>query len=285
VNYRTLIDAEQLSVLIDDGRVVVFDCRFDLTDPDAGRACYLAAHIPGALYLDLDRDLSADASGSNGRHPLPDRHDFAKRMAAAGVNASVQVVSYDASGGFYASRLWWMLRWAGHQNVAVLDGGLAAWTANGRRLVAGQGAARPAGDFTASPLPRMPSMDVAQVEANILTGEFLVIDARNAERFRGESHPLDAAPGHIPGARNRFFQHNLRPDGRFKSPDELSEEFDAVLRGVPAEHSVHQCGSGVTATHNILAMEIAGLQGSRLYPGSWSEWVTDASRAIARGAG
>lgn len=276
----TLIDAADLARLIEQGDVLVCDCRFDLADPDAGRRAYRAGHIPGAVYVDLERDLSGAPNGTNGRHPLPEREAFATRMAELGASNDGLVVAYDNSGGYYASRLWWMLRWAGHGQVAVLDGGLDAWIDAGRQLEQGDASTRP-GDFRASPGPTMPVTEVQAVVANLASGELLVIDARTAERFAGAPHPLDTASGHIPGAGNRFWQRNLTPDGRFKAAEELAQEFAELLQGRSADTIVHQCGSGVTATHNLLAMEVAGLRGSRLYPGSWSEWTSDARRPIA----
>jgi thiosulfate/3-mercaptopyruvate sulfurtransferase len=279
MSYQTLIEAGDLARLIEHDGVLVCDCRFDLSDLAAGRRAYREGHIPGAIHIDLEHDLSAAPNGTNGRHPLPDRVDFAARMAALGVRRDRLVVSYDTSGGYYASRLWWMLRWAGHGQVAVLDGGLEAWTAAGLPLMQGDEQARP-GDLTASAAPDMPSIDVAGVEANLDGGDLLVVDARTAARFHGEPHPLDTASGHIPGAANRFFQLNLTPEGRFKPAEELAREFSAVLGDTSSDQVVHQCGSGVTATHNLLAMEVAGLRGSRLYPGSWSEWTSDPTRPI-----
>ena len=283
MSYQTLINAADLARLVEQGNVLVYDCRFDLADPDAGRHAYRAGHIPGAVYVDLERDLSAVPTGRNGRHPLPDRAGFAARMAGLGMMRDGLVVSYDDSGGYYASRLWWMLRWAGHSQVAVLDGGLNAWTESGRVLEEGEASVSP-GDFGASRAPAMPVSEVEAIEANLSSGELLVVDARTAERFAGAPHPLDTASGHIPGAGNRFWQHNLTPEGRFKSAAELAREFGELLEGRAAGTIVHQCGSGVTATHNLLAMEVAGLTGSRLYPGSWSEWTSDPRRPIARDA-
>jgi len=281
MSFQTLIDVADLARLAGQGDVLICDCRFDLGDPDAGRRAYQAGHIPGAIYVDLEHDLSAAPNGSNGRHPLPDRKAFGARMAAQGVRQDGLVVAYDTSGGYYASRLWWMLRWAGHGQVAVLDGGLEAWTQSGRSLEEGDHQA-PAGDFRASAEPQMPITDVTGIEANIADGALFVVDARTAERFAGAPHPLDDASGHIPGAGNRFWQNNLGPDGRFKAAEALAAEFSALLAERSPETIVHQCGSGVTATHNLLAMEIAGLSGSRLYPGSWSEWTSDPRRPIAR---
>jgi thiosulfate/3-mercaptopyruvate sulfurtransferase len=283
MTYQTLIDADDLARLIAQGNVLVCDCRFDLGNADAGRQGYRAGHIPGAIHVDLERDLSAVSTGRNGRHPLPDRAAFAAHMAELGVTQDGLVVSYDTSGSYYASRLWWMLRWAGHGQAAVLDGGLKAWTESGHALEEGEARAR-AGDFRASAEVQMPITEVEGIEANLSDGELLVVDARTAERFRGAPHPLDTASGHIPGAGNRFWQHNLTPEGRFKPANELAQEFADLLGGRSAGTIVHQCGSGVTATHNLLAMEVAGLGGSRLYPGSWSEWTSDPRRPITKDA-
>lgn len=283
MSFRTLIGTGDLARLIAAEEVLVCDCRFDLADARAGRNTYLEGHIPGAVHVDLEQDLSGKPDGQNGRHPLPDLHAFAIRMAELGLSRGRQVVGYDSSGGYYAARLWWMLRWIGHQEAAVLDGGFAAWAGAGLALRRGsEQTAR--GDFEASPEPAMPISDVHAIEANLETGELLVVDARTAERFAGEPHPLDAASGHIPGASNRFWQANLGPDGRFKPAHQLAREYSALLRDRPAGEVVHQCGSGVTATHNLLAMEVAGLGGSRLYPGSWSEWTSDPKRPVVTGS-
>ena len=283
MSFGTLIDTGNLARLIEAGEVLVCDCRFDLGDVQAGRRAYLDGHIPTAVYVDLDHDLSAESNGRNGRHPLPDAQAFAARMAELGLRKGRQVVSYDSSGGYYASRLWWMLRWIGHGQVAVLDGGFAAWLDAGQELGRGQEQAAP-GTFEAPVEPAMPVSDVHAIEANLDSGELLVVDARTAERFAGEPHPLDTASGHIPGAGNRFWQKNLDGSGRFKPADQLAQEFSELLDGRPAGEVVHQCGSGVTATHNLLAMEVAGLSGSRLYPGSWSEWTSDPRRPVATGS-
>ena len=282
MSFGTLIDTGNLARLIEAGEVLVCDCRFDLSDVQAGRRAYLDGHIPTAVYVDLDHDLSAESNGRNGRHPLPDAQAFAARMAELGLSKGKQVVSYDSSGGYYASRLWWMLRWIGHGQVAVLDGGFAAWLDAGLELRRGQEQAAP-GTFEAPVEPAMPVSDVHAIETNLDSGELLVVDARTAERFAGEPHPLDTASGHIPGAGNRFWHKNLDGSGRFKPADQLAQEFSELLDGRPAGEVVHQCGSGVTATHNLLAMEVAGLSGSRLYPGSWSEWTSDPKRPVATG--
>lgn len=260
----------------------VFDCRHDLKNPGYGRQAYARGHIPGALFLHLDDDLSGTPNGRNGRHPLPDAAAFARRMSACGVDAMSQVVAYDNEGGIFAARLWWLLRWLGHGRVAVLDGGLAGWRRSGRPLQE-QVPAVTARNFT--PNPRDMAVDVGQVLANLGSRRLLVVDARSAERFRGENETLDPVGGHIPGAVNRFYFENLDDDGCFFKPAaKLRAEFDALLAGRPATQVVQQCGSGVTACHNLLAMELAGLSGSKLYPGSWSEWCADPSRPVATGA-
>jgi thiosulfate/3-mercaptopyruvate sulfurtransferase len=230
--------------------------------------------------MHLDRDMCGPRTGRNGRHPLPAREAFAATAGRCGIAPGVQVVALDAQGGMYAARLWWMLRWIGHEAAAVLDGGVDAWTATGGALVTGASAVDPK-----PPYPERPSL-VRAIDADTLAaslGRVRLLDARAGERFRGEVEPLDAAAGHIPGALNRFFKDNLGMSGRFKSPAQLREDFATVLGLHPPESAVHQCGSGVTACHNLLAMEHAGLTGSALYPGSWSEWSSDPARPVARG--
>ncbi|WP_404711372.1 sulfurtransferase [Sphingomonas sp. MMS24-J13] len=278
--YRTLVDVDALAVMVDEGRVALFDCRFHLNDPDAGRAAFEAGHIPEAEYLDLEHDLSAPASVEGGRHPLPDREGFAARLRTFGVRSGDQVVVYDDVGGSLAARAWWMLRWIGHEAVALLDGGLAAWAASGRALESGLGMPRPEGDIMVGPA-LVGTVDTADIVAALGSDRLLVIDARTPARFAGKSHPLDTAAGHIPGARNRFWGDNLIQNGRFKPAEALRAEFDAVLAGVSPANVALQCGSGVTACHDLLAMEIAGLNGARLYPGSWSAWTGDPARPIA----
>ena len=258
----------------------VFDCRHDLKNTEYGRQAYARGHIPGALFLHLDDDLSGEKTGGNGRHPLPAADSFARRMAACGVDAATQVVAYDNEGGIFAARLWWLLRWLGHERVAVLDGGLAGWRRSGRALDDVVPAVAPRA-FTA--MPRAMTVDSGQVLADLQSARLLVVDARSPERFRGENETLDPVGGHIPGAVNRFYFDNLDDDGCFFKPAaELRAEFDALLDGRPAQQVVQQCGSGVTACHNLLAMELAGLSGSKLYPGSWSEWCADPARPVAR---
>lgn len=284
----TLITVSELSDRLkageaERGLLRVFDLRHDLSDHAAGRRAYEAGHLPGARFLDHETELSAPRTGKNGRHPLPSREHLAGLMAAHGVGPDTLVAAYDSSGGQFAAHLWWMLRWIGHERVAVLDGGWQAWTAAGLPVEAGpaQALAPLAGISPGAPL--VGAVDAAQVLANIERPAFTVLDARAAARYRGETEPIDPVAGRIPGARNRPNVDNLGPDGRFKPAAQLRAEFEAVLGGIAPADVVHQCGSGITASHNLLAMEIAGLTGSRLYPGSWSEWVSDPSRPVAKG--
>ncbi len=280
--HDTLIDAPTLRALRDsDTPTVVVDCGFDLVDTEAGERAWRAAHLPGSAYLHLDRDLSGAKTGRNGRHPLPTREDFARTLGRLGITPETQVVALDRQGGPYAARAWWLLQWMGHRAAAVLDGGLDAWVAAGGDLTAEAApAARVAAPYPARE-PRVATVDADTLQREL--GRVKLIDARAGERFRGEVEPLDAAAGHIPGALNRFFKDNLGADGRFKPAAVLRAEFDALLGRVGPEATVHQCGSGVTASHNLLAMQAAGLAGSRLYPGSWSEWSSDPARPVARG--
>ena len=297
--YTTLITASELAALQASGaEPVVIDTSFDLADTGAGERRFATSHLPGSRYLHLDRDLSGPKDGRNGRHPLPDRAAFARTVGALGVGPATQVVCLDAQGGVYAARLWWMLRWLGHEAVAVLDGGIQAWQRAGGALVgdaAGESAGESAGGneghggrataAVAVPYPDRPSL-APSIDAVGVAGRgprVAVLDARSGERFRGEAEPIDPVAGHIPGALNRFHRHNLAEGGGFKPPAVLRDEFAALLADRAPAEVIHSCGSGVTACHNLLAMEHAGLAGSLLYPGSWSEWSADPERAIARG--
>lgn len=265
------------------GGAAAFDCRFDLMEPAAARLGYLDGHLPDARRLDLDRDLSGAANGTNGRHPLPDPAALAATLRAAGFRTGMQAIGYDDGDGAGAARLWWLLRWLGHDAVAVLDGGLAGWRAAGLPLETGAPPPPIPGDFAGGEGDAATVADAAALLADLDTGDRLVVDARAPTRFAGEAHPLDAVAGRIPGARNRFFRDNLDADGRFRPAHELRAAFAAVLGGTPPAAAVMQCGSGVTACHNLLAMAVAGLPGARLYPGSWSEWASDPTRPVERG--
>ncbi|MFN7917755.1 MAG: sulfurtransferase [Vicinamibacterales bacterium] len=280
MTYTTLIETGALAALLDSPTLALIDCRFDLANVTAGEAAFAAGHIPGAVYAHLDRDLSAPKTGSNGRHPLPSPDAAAAAFGRLGIDAATQVVAYDAENGMYASRLWWMLKWLGHDAVAVLNGGFAKWTAEGRPTSA-EPATRGARTFVASPRASMvvTAADVPAITASVATR---LVDARAPERFRGDVEPLDPVAGHIPGAANYFFGQNLA-DGRFKSADDLRAGFRASLGEVTGDAIVCYCGSGVTACHNVLALEHAGLKGARLYPGSWSEWCADPSRGVEKG--
>lgn len=275
-----LVSPEQLLAALAAGeRPVILDCSFDLADVGAGECAFAAGHLPGAVYANLDTDLAGPKTGRNGRHPLPARGDWAATLARLGVTPERAVVAYDAQGGMYAARAWWMLLWAGHRAASVLDGGLGAWKDVGGGLESGMAAPIAA----PGPYPLGPSL-VTSIDADALQkslGRVTLLDARAGERYRGEVEPLDARAGHIPGARSRFFKDNLDAQGRFKPVAELRAAFAGF--GAAPGQVVHQCGSGVTACHNLLAMEAAGLAGSALYPGSWSEWSADPARPVAIG--
>jgi thiosulfate/3-mercaptopyruvate sulfurtransferase len=276
-----LVTADELIAHIGDPDWRIFDCRHDLGNPEYGAAAYAKGHIPGALFLHLDRHLSGAKTGRNGRHPLPEPAAFAKLMGDCAVGPDTQVVAYDNEGGIFAARLWWLLRWLGHERVALLDGGLPGWRRAGQALVTEVLSVTPA-SFVPRPQPL--TVDADFVLAHLQSPNTLVVDARAPERYSGEQETLDPVGGHIPGAVNRFYFDNLDDAGcYFKPADELRAEYGALLAGRDPANVVQQCGSGVTACHNLLAMEIAGLNGSVLYPGSWSEWCADPARPIATG--
>jgi thiosulfate/3-mercaptopyruvate sulfurtransferase len=281
MTWTTLVSVEELAGGID--RCVVVDCRHDLMDIAAGRHSYDEGHIPSAFFLSLETDLSGPKNGRNGRHPLPDRETLRRRLEQLGLDDDTQLVAYDAHGGAMAVRLWCLARWLGHEAVAVLDGDLRAWRAAGYPLTAETPAlpSRP-GSLSADRPPLVSLVGADQVVAMLQSPQMFVVDARAPERYAGTIEPLDPVAGHIPGAVNRFYGSNLRPDGRFKPAEVLRNEYLALLGGRDAGSVVHQCGSGVTACHNLLAMEHAGLGGARIYPGSWSEWVADPARPVAR---
>jgi thiosulfate/3-mercaptopyruvate sulfurtransferase len=281
--HRTLIDAATLSDHLLDATWVVLDVRHDLADPAAGPAAYAAGHLPNAFHAHIDRDLSGPKTGHNGRHPLPAREALVERLRDWGVRRDTQIVAYDAHGGQFAGRLWWLARWLGHEAVAVLDGGYPAWLAAGG-WVSQEAPDRLRGDFVPGN-PLAPSVDAATLMSVLDEPARLVLDARTAERYEGRVEPIDPVAGHIPGAVNRFWGENLAPDARFKPAAQLRAEFEALLGGRSPAQLIAQCGSGVTACHHLLAMEHAGLAGAALYPGSWSEWIADPARPIATGPG
>jgi len=288
VSYQTLIDAAALKELLAGGRpatagLAIIDCRFDLRQPQAGRRLYLSGHIPGARYADLNEDLSAAVTLSTGRHPLPHPAKFAATLARLGVGGGVQVVAYDADNGALAARLWWMLRAWGHHEVAVLDGGYPAWIAAGGATAAGEEPPADAGSRQASAIEAWPVVTTAEVAELRLDPRRLLLDARAPERYAGSVEPIDAVAGHVPGAANHPFSHNLAADGRFLSAEELRRRWQSRLGGHEPGAVVAMCGSGVTACHNLLSLEIAGLSGAKLYAGSWSEWIRDPHRPVARG--
>ncbi|WP_410497623.1 sulfurtransferase [Chitinibacter sp. S2-10] len=275
---KPLITVAELKSLLHTPELLLVDCRHDLTDVDAGRAAYLQSHLPGARFMHLDEDLSAPKNGRNGRHPLPNAATLALKLGALGISKNSHVVAYDASGGAFAARLWWLLRWLGADQVQVLDGGWQAWLASEGELVNGIPAITPV-IFDATPDDAR-HVSVDDVLANLTTPQFQLVDARSPERFVGIGETLDPVGGHIPDAANRFFMHNLQ-DGHFKPAEVLREEWQVLLGDMVPNDVVHQCGSGVTACHNLLALEVAGLSGGRLYPGSWSEWCSDPGRPVA----
>jgi len=280
--HKTLISADETAAHLKDPDWVICDCRHDLADYSAGYRAYRNGHIPGARFLHLDVDLSGPKTGLTGRHPLPHPATFSLRLGALGIDNSKQVVAYDDSGGPFAARLWWMLRWVGHERVAVLDGGWNAWQQAGLPCTVAQPEIEPA--IFSMRVQSQIAVDSKQILTDLQERRTQIIDARAPDRYRGENETLDPVAGHIPGAINRFFKLNLGDDGRFKSPAILKQEFAVMLNGRHPQTVIHQCGSGVTACHNLLAMELAGMNGSRLYPGSWSEWVSDRRRPVAGGS-
>ena len=279
MSFTTLVDVATMAAHLDVPDWLVVDVRHQLADAAYGDLVYAEGHIPGAAFLHCDRDLSGTPDGGNGRHPLPEPARLAARLGEIGVGPQTQVVVYDDAQGMIAGRLWLLLRWLGHDRVALLDGGLQAWQAAGHPLTQVLPAKRPA-SFVAR--IRDCLVDAGYVQSFLATSRMYLVDARSTDRFRGENETIDPVAGHIPGAVNRFFRDNLQADGRFKSPAELRAEWLALLAGARPEAVVHQCGSGVSACHSMLAMEIAGLPGSRLYPGSWSEWCADPARPVVR---
>ncbi|MGH8278981.1 MAG: sulfurtransferase, partial [Gammaproteobacteria bacterium] len=278
--YGTLVDCATLAAQLDsDWRV--FDCRCVLSDPRAGLRAYADGHIPGARYLDLNQDLAGPVTPTSGRHPLPDPHVLAEKLAAAGVSRDTQVVAYDDAAGAFAARLWWLLRWLGHVQVAVLDGGWTLWRQENREVSTGTPPVSETGDFRAQPDDTL-WLSATVVLARVRSKTGRLLDARAPERYQGKVEPIDPVAGHVPGAVNLPYAGNVSEDGHFKSPAMLRERFNSALAGVPAAEAACMCGSGVTACHNLLAMEVAGLKGAKLYAGSWSEWIRDPSRPVVR---
>ncbi len=284
MSYTTLISATDLKTQIVHPDSVILDCRSELTDPRAGATAFAAGHIPGAQHADADVHLSDKSPGPQGefrgRHPLPSKESFIEQLRHWGIHTHTQVIVYDAHGGMFASRVWWMLRWVGHAKVALLDGGLAAWLAAGGELVTDL--PTPARGSIALQASMTTVVSADDVVSNLSTKKYTVLDARAADRFRGENETIDPVAGRIPGAKNRWFKDNLRDDGYFKTAEQLHAEFRPLITHPSA--TILQCGSGISACHNAFAMEIAGLSGAAVYPGSWSEWSADASRPVATGA-
>ena len=281
--FDTLVETEVLAAHVDDPRWVIFDCRSVLTDPEAGPRMYAEGHIPGARYLHLERDLSGPVTARTGRHPLPEPAELAAKLGNAGVGRDSQVAAYDDAGGAIAARLWWLLRWLDHRQVAVLNGGWRQWLKEGRAT---------SRDIPIPTAREFPYHGVGQSDY-LTTGEVmelvrgqergLLVDARAANRYRGEGETIDPVAGHVPGAINLPFSGNLAEDGRFCNPASLKQRFKSALGDVPPDRTVVMCGSGVTACHDLLAMELAGMKGARLYVGSWSVWIRDETRPVATG--
>ncbi|HEX7328931.1 MAG TPA: sulfurtransferase [Casimicrobiaceae bacterium] len=279
--YSTLIGSEALARRIGDPKLVIVDVRHQLAEAEPwGEHEYAKGHVPGAVFAHIDRDLSAPKTGRNGRHPLPTPEAAAEVFGRLGIGPSSQVVAYDQDNGLYAARLWWMLRWLGHDAVAVLDGGYAQWVREGRAVETET--PHPARTrFT--PRAVLPTVSATGIAASLPRHALVLLDARGAERYRGDVEPIDPVAGHIPGAINRPYTRNVGADGRFRSAHDLRVEFEGMLHGRAAEDLVHYCGSGISACHNVLAMAVAGYPLTRLYPGSWSEWSADPKRPVARG--
>jgi len=280
--FTTLIDTKALAGHLADPAFAIVDCRFNLDDESWGERNYLAGHISGAVYAHLDRDLSGAKTGTNGRHPLPIAHNLSHTLSRFGIDSGIQVVAYDQDAGMYASRLWWLLRWMGHDAVAVLDGGFAKWTSEGLPTACGEESRSPRA-FQGAPLAGM-IVSVEEVAALAHRTDWRLVDARAPERFRGESETIDRVAGHIPGAVNHFFGRNVAEGGTFLQSEPLRAGLRQATGDVAPDHIVCYCGSGVTACQNLLALEHAGLGGAKLYPGSWSEWSSDPARPIETGS-
>ena len=279
--FNTILSTRDLMEHLDDPGWLLFDCRTDLANPDWGFSEYRKSHIPRAIYADLNRDLSSPRTEKSGRHPLPDPAEWMKTLSRWGVTADKQVVLYDTTSGSFAVRMWWMLRWVGHSSAAVLDGGLPLWVQEGRPVEVGIAHGQPA-VFHGQVHNEMAAL-AGEVDRIRSDPGFVLLDARAPIRYRGEVEPIDPVAGRIPGALNRYHEENLGADGKMLPPETLREQYARLLHGVDPSRTVVYCGSGVTSCHNILAMEIAGLPGARLYPGSWSEWIRDPNHPVAKG--
>jgi len=281
VLFQTLISTGELALHLADPDWAIVDCRFTLDNVERGRRDYLQSHVPGAVYAHLNEDLAGQVNpGVTGRHPLPPLDVFISKLTSWGIGAGVQVVAYDDRGGAYAARLWWMLRWLGHDAVALLDGGWTKWEQEERPLKSGTDP-RPPRSFVPHVRPEL-FVSQAEVDAMRLDSDFLVMDARDSERFRGATEPIDPVAGHIPGAKSAPFTENLAPDGTFLPQEKLRERYKKMLGDIPAQRVVSYCGSGVTAAHNLVAMAHTGLGDGRLYVGSWSDWITNSELPIEK---
>ncbi len=279
--FATVISPQALNARLGAPNLVVLDCRHSLADFALGRRLYEESHVPGAFFAGVEEDLAGPKTGTNGRHPLPDPQAFARLLRSFGVDDATQIVAYDAGADMFAARLWFLCRWIGHDATAVLDGGFVAWITHGYPVTAAPSKAARQGQLTLALRPEL-VVDADFVLRNLESDATQLLDARAAERYKGEVEPIDSVGGHIPGAKNRWFKENFEDDGRLKSPERLREEF--ARAGFDPKRTIHQCGSGVSSAVNYLAMVHAGLDGSRIYNGSWSEWVADPSRPVARGA-
>lgn len=279
--FPALISPDELAELVRSGESVVLDCRFNLAKPEAGEAAFQSAHIPGAAYAHLDRDLASPRGPGSGRHPLPGPAGLSRIFSSWGIDRSVRVVAYDDAGGAIAARLWWLLRWMGHPQVALLDGGWNAWTETGMPVSTATPDARQR-EFQGR-AGQMPVMETEEIASRLTDENLLIIDARAPARYLGQVEPIDPVAGHIPGAVNLPYQDNLTESGRFRDRTILRQNIDAIIGHRTASDTVVMCGSGVTACHNLFSMELAGLSGACLYPGSWSEWIADPRRPVSQG--
>ena len=281
MEYNTMISANELHAIINDDNVRVFDCRFSLKDPQGGKNNYLAGHLPRAQFADMDTQLSSAMTATSGRHPLPDPEVFIKQLNAWGVSNDTQVIAYDDISGAFAARLWWMMRWVGHNNVAVLNGGMQKWTEQGYSL-SQENVQFPSADFTGQANMEW-LVDIDTVQAKLENNAITLIDARAADRFTGKDQKTDPVPGHVPGANNLPFGGNLTKDGMMQSAEVIKERFASVIQDRSLDDVVNMCGSGVTACHNMLAQAVAGMPPTKVFIGSWSQWIKDSSRPVQTG--